>query len=245
MSTATDWYQDSLRQIEQALYGPPRVQFPVQIELGGQEYQFPIWQGEQLPDRLLAYDTETAAIQGSEIPELALAAVYGDQGSAHFVHPDQLAQFIQQHSQAYWCCHNAVFDFWVTAQALQTDPEALAAWWDIAGDSRLLCTMLLDALIRLGRIDAEPINRDLGTVAAEYCPRIELDKSDPYRLRYGELIGLPVAAWAETEPGFWRYAACDPIATLQVAQRQFQIAQELIGPYRGELLPNPCGALDH
>ena len=97
--------------------------------------------------------------------------------------------------------------------------------------------MLLDCLIRLGKIDAEPINRDLGKVAAEYCG-LKLDKSDPYRLRYGELIGLPVAAWADTEPGFWTYAACDPVATLQVAQRQFQIAQELIEPCRGELLPD-------
>ena len=167
---------------------------------------------------LLAYDTETAAIQGGEIPELALAAVYGDQGSAHFIHPDHLAQFVQQHSQAYWCCHNAVFDFWVTAQHLQADPAALAAWWDIAGTSRLLCTMLLDQLIRLAQIDTEPINRDLATVAAEYCPGVHLDKADPYRLRYGELIGLPAEAWEDMEPGFWQYAARDPIATLMVAQ---------------------------
>ena len=47
--------------------------------------------------------------------------------------------------------------------------------------------------IRLARIDAEPIWRDLGTVAREYCG-LQLDKDDPYRLRYAELIGLPETA---------------------------------------------------
>lgn len=235
--SCSQWYQDSLQAIGQALYGC-QVPFPVQIELGGRQYLFRIWQGEQLPDRLIAYDTETAAIQAGEIPRLALASVYGDQGSAYFIHPEDLPRFVQQHNQAYYVCHNATFDFWTTAQHLQAESAALACWWDVAGSSRLLCTMLLDQLIRLARIDSEPINRDLGTVAAEYCPGIRLDKSDPFRLRYGELIGLSTAAWKDTEPGFWMYAARDPIATLLVAQRQFQIASQLIEPYRSELLPD-------
>ena len=263
MSTATpdvrSTYQAQLHQLEQDLYSSAEraaiqaehtlpagrfdpaelggTSFPVPIELGGQPYCFSIWQGEQLPDQLLAYDCETAAIQGSETPELALATVYGDQGSCYFIHPDQLGQFIRHHAQAYWCCHNATFDFWVTAQALQADPAALASWWDIAGDARLYCTMLGDALIRLAKIDSEPINRDLGKVAAEYCG-LQIDKADPFRLRYGELIGLPAAAWPDTQPGFWTYAACDPIATLQVCQAQARIAAELIAPYQAELLPD-------
>ncbi|MCE9552871.1 MAG: hypothetical protein K8T91_05785 [Planctomycetes bacterium] len=227
-----------LHQKEPASYGPPATQFPIQIELGGQAYTVPVWKGEQLPDQLLAYDTETRAIEAKEIPQIALATVYGDQGSAYFIHPDQLSQFIIQHSQVHWCCHNATFDFWVTALHLQDDPAAVAAWWDMVGDSRLLCTMLLDNLIGLARTDEEPISRDLATVAAEYCPGLHLDKDDPYRLRYGELIGLPVAAWPATEPGFWHYAARDPVATLLVAQRQFQITQQLIAPYGTALLPD-------
>jgi len=73
--TNQDFYKDSLRAIEQALYGP-KTEFPVTVQLGQQAYQFHLWTGQQLPDRLLAYDTETARIQGQEIPQLALAAVY-------------------------------------------------------------------------------------------------------------------------------------------------------------------------
>ena len=231
------WFQDCLDQMDQALSGPAQTGFPVGVNLGNQRYRFDIWQGEQLPDRLLAYDTETAAIEANEIPQLALGVVHGDQGSCYFIHSNDVPRFIEQHTEAFWCCHNAAFDFWVTEQALKGHPTALSAWWELAGDSRLCCTMLLDCLIRLGRDDTEPINRDLGTVAQDYAG-LSLNKSDPYRLRYGELIGLSAEAWTETEVGFWTYAAGDVIATLQVAKRQFQIVQELIGPYRGQLLPD-------
>jgi len=230
-------YQATLLEMERDVYGPPKTRFPIQVDLTGRAYEFDIWDEQQLPDQLLAYDTETAMIQGREIPQLALAAVHGDQGSSYLIHPSNLAQFITQHSQSYWCCHNAVFDFWVTAQALQSDSKALGAWWDMAGAGRLCCTMLLDCLIRLAQNDAEPINRDLGTVAAEYCG-LKIDKQDPYRLRYGELIDLPASAWRNTDPGFWQYAVKDPVATLLVAQRQFQIAQQQIQPYARELLPD-------
>jgi len=210
--------------------------FPPPICLGGKHFQFQIWDGQPLPDRLLAYDTETAKIQEREIPPLALATVYGDAGSAYLLHPDQLAAFIRQHSQRFFCAHNAVFDFWVTAQHLQAEPDALAAWWGIAGDGRLCCTMLLDELISLARSDAEPISRGLGVVANEYCG-LALDKNDPYRLRYAELIGVPVADWPAVEPGFFTYACKDPVATFQVMRVEAKIAQELIEPYEGELLP--------
>ena len=42
----------------------------------------------------------------------------------------------------------------------------------------------------------------------------------------------------DTEPGFWQYAAKDPVATLLVAQAQFEIAQELIESHHNELQPD-------
>ena len=129
MSTAEaqDFYRPSIAAIEQDLYGGGGC-FPITVQLGQQTYEFHVWAGEQLPDRLLAYDTETAMIQGREIPRLAMATVYGDAGSAYLIHPAQLPQFIQQHSNAFWCCHSAVFDFWVTAQHLGNSPPS-QIWW--------------------------------------------------------------------------------------------------------------------
>ncbi len=70
-----DGYQATLLEMERDLYGPPRTRFPIEVELEGQAYQFDIWNGQQLPDQLLAFDTETAMIQGREIPQLALATI--------------------------------------------------------------------------------------------------------------------------------------------------------------------------
>ncbi len=226
MSTATDFYRASVQAMEQQLYGTLAA-----VEMAGREHPFRLWQGEQLPDRLLAYDTETELIEGRKIPRLALATVCGRCRQLLLIHADDLAAFIQQHQQAYYCCHNAVFDFWATAQHLQPQASTLAAWWDIAGSGRLCCTMLLDQLIRLARIDAIPIRRNLAVVAKEYAGVI-VHKDDPYRLRYGELIGIPASQWPDQEPGFWQYAAADPVATLLVMQRQARIASQLIDPYR-------------
>ena len=80
----------------------------------------------------------------------------------------------------------------------------------IAEADRMHDTMLLDELIRLARTDAYPRPRDLGVVALEYAG-LEIDKDDPYRLRYAEIIGRD---WATVERGFFDYAVKDPIATL-------------------------------
>jgi hypothetical protein len=125
----------------------------------------------------------------------------------------------------------------VTAQHLRNNPKALFAWWDIAGDSRLCCTMILDALIRLAENDAEPVNRGLGVVAQQFCG-LELDKQDPYRMRYGELIGLRAEQWDDVEPGFWQYACKDPIATLLVMKQLERRAAKLIAPWKQHLLPD-------
>ena len=230
-------YQETLLELERDLYGPPRTEFPIRVDLDGKVYEFHVWTGQQLPDRLLAYDTETEMIETEEIPRLALATIYGDQGSCYFVHPSRLSRFIPQHHQAFWCCHNATFDFWVTAQELQSSPDALAVWWELAGNGQLCCTMLLDCLIHLAKNDDEPIGRGLEAVSEEYCG-LFLDKKDPYRLRFGEILDISETFWKNIDPGYWQYAAKDPIATLQVIQRQITIAQELINPYRGELLPD-------
>ena len=87
--------------------------------------------------------------------------------------------------------------------------EAIECWWAIAEEGRLHDSMLLDALVRLARSGAYPSHRDLGTVAGEYAG-LAVNKDDPYRLRYAEIIGRP---WDQVEPGFFRYAIGDSIAT--------------------------------
>lgn len=170
------------------------------------------WSGVPLAGDRIALDTETARIEGHEIPTLALAAA--SSGSEHtLIHPDRLGAFLLAHRDRHVIVFNAAFDFWVVHQHLkrQSEGEALECWWAIAEEGRLHDTMLLDALFRLARNGSYPGLRDLGTVAAEFGGLI-VNKEDPYRLRYAEIIGQP---WDQVERGFFDYAAGDPIATLR------------------------------
>jgi DNA polymerase I-like protein with 3'-5' exonuclease and polymerase domains len=83
--------------------------------------------------------------------------------------------------------------------------------------------MLLDGLLRLARDDSFPRLRDLGTLAQEYAG-LAIDKSDPYRMRYGELIGKD---WSGVEQGFFSYAISDAIATWHVYMKLRQQALTL------------------
>jgi DNA adenine methylase len=208
-------------------------------DVGGQSIRYRVrWNGCQLcpPDGYLAFDTETTAEDDllRVIPTLALASV-SDGASGHtLIHPDELDRFILAHRQLRWICHNAAFDFWVVAQHLQKQGtgEALAAWWEIA-DGRLHDSMLLDSLVGLAIDDSYPRPRDLGIVAAEYGG-LKIDKQDPYRLRYGEIINVD---WNTVDPGFFDYVIKDAIVTHAIHAVLRRKATELIKRYERDIVP--------
>jgi DNA polymerase I-like protein with 3'-5' exonuclease and polymerase domains len=178
------------------------------------------WTGQQLGHEI-GIDCETLVIEGRSIPKLVLVSV--SDGSSYFVlRPEQLPEFLCQHETSDFVAHNSAFDFWVIWQALGDR----GPWWSIADSGRLHDTMLLDALIRLGKSDEFPKSRDLGTVASEYAG-IQLDKTDPYRTRFGELIG---ADWSQIDRGFFDYAIADAHATVLSYRRMKEVAGSM----------NPC-----
>jgi len=207
LTKVTEPIKESLRRHRQTFLDHFRQLSPTRhrsVQIGTRQFEFGIWQGQQL-GTTIAIDTETRLIQGTEIPELALASV--SDGQQHYVVPVQrLGQFITQHRDHQFVAHNAAFDFWVIERALRPDS---GAWWAIADQGRLHDTMLLDALLRLAATDEFPQNRDLGMIAQDYAG-IPIDKCDPYRLRYGEIIGQDLT---NVEPGFLSYAITDAIAT--------------------------------
>jgi hypothetical protein len=181
------------------------------VTISGRAYTYFVWSGETLAGDVLGFDTETALIVPGEVPPLALASA--SSGAEHCViHPDRVGEFIRRHGDRHLVFHNVAFDFWTVAEHLVARGEtaALGLWGDIAEADRMHDTMFLDELIRLARTDAYPRPRDLGVVALEYAD-LEIDKDDPFRLRYGEIIGRD---WATVERGFFDYAVKDPIATL-------------------------------
>lgn len=96
-------------------------------------------------------------------------------------------------------------------------------------ENRLHDSMLLDALLRLGRDDSYPVPRRLDEIAREYAG-LTISKEDPYRMRYGEIIGTD---WNTVEKGFFTYGIKDPIVTrlaYQEIRRQAQKGNRRIRP---------------
>jgi DNA adenine methylase len=200
------------------------------VTVSGQTFTYERrWSGARLdsPDGYLALDTETELIPadpGAPPPRLALASA--SSGTVHcLIHPDDLGRFLRTHADLRYVHHNCAFDFWVVHQHLTArgDQEALALWWQAADEGRLHDTMLLDALVRLARNDDYPKPRDLGTVAREWAG-LDVNKDDPFRLRYAELIG---ADWSAVDEGFFSYAVLDAIATHAVHARLREEAARL------------------
>jgi hypothetical protein len=192
------------------------------------------WSGQAMTpaDGYLAFDTETDLVDLSNtIPQMALASASASEQASTLIHPDDVGRFILAHKAHRFVCHNAAFDFWVIEQHLRErgEPEARAAWWQIAEEGRLHDSMLLDMLVRLARDDSFPDRRNLAVVAREYAGLL-IDKEDPYRHRYGELMGKD---WSTIEPGFWDYAIKDAIVTRTAYLVIRKQAERLLADFRG------------
>jgi hypothetical protein len=186
------------------------------------------WNGRQLTVRgYLAFDTETEVLtERHQVPRLALAAVSAGNDANVLIHPDQVGAFILSHPTTRFIFHNCAFDFAVVDRHLteRGEHEARQAWWAACDRNRMSDTMLLDQLIELAKHDTHPRERDLAVLGQLYA-RLEISKDDPYRLRYGEIIGVD---WNEVDEGFFRYAIKDPVVTLRVYHRMILEAQRLI-----------------
>ncbi len=197
------------------------------VHLGGQDYRIRrSWDGQSLNGKRLAIDTETEVIEGLDVPRLAIAAVHAGGNEVVLVAPDQLADFILTHHDRRWVMHHCAFDVWGVNRALDEAgrDDARNAWWAMIDSGRLDDTMILDMLLRLAREDTYPESRNLADLAIEYAGISEIDKSDPWRLRYGELIGVPATDWPSEAI---EYAAGDPVATYRIHRAQRNQALEL------------------
>jgi hypothetical protein len=204
------------------------------------------WDGQKLTSSRecpLAIDTETELITDERIlPRLALAVA--SDGRTHVViHPDRLGAFLQLHAVEHLVGHNVQFDFWVIDQHLRQTSEESARriLWDACDQGRLLDTQILDMLLQLAtskfrhapwtkRGEAKVYPGNLADVAADYTA-LRLSKDDPYRLRFGELLGLGVEELPPVEAGFFTYAVADAVATRQLYPALAMVAYELMTGY--------------
>jgi hypothetical protein len=202
---------------------------------GPKALNYHFWDGQRLRSTRqcpLALDSETERIQDErQIPRLALAVA--SDGQTHVViHPERLGEFLLLHRDAFFVGHNVQFDFWVIDQHLagRCEEAARRVLWDACDRGRLFDTMILDMLLQLatwkfrkvadatrtkgsrkdGHTKIYPGN--LAEVTADYTT-LRVHKDDPYRQRFGELVGLDRQGWDQVDPGFFAYAVRDAVAT--------------------------------
>jgi DNA polymerase I-like protein with 3'-5' exonuclease and polymerase domains len=181
------------------------------VDISGKSFTFNTqWDGQVLSGHTIALDTETVLINEEspwEVPDIVIISV--SNGVENFlIHPSKLEHFLDLHKDKHYVMFNCAFDFWVMCKFLDARQKKNPLW-DIVDQNRLHDLMLLDALYRLAENDDYPAPRNLGVVAKRYC-QMDIDKDDPYRLRYGEIVGKDIDA---VEPGFADYAIKDTIAT--------------------------------
>ena len=193
------------------------------VTISNKPYQYSIWAGEKLNEGLIAVDTETTVRERPEIPQLVLTTA--SDGTKHvIISNDNLEKFLQMHKNARFVFYNVSFDFWVINQFLAGKENIL---WDAAENNKLHDYMLLDMLYRLAVNDTFPVMRNLGETT-KYYAKMEIDKEDPYRMRYEEILNHPLDT---VDRGFLDYAIKDTIVTWIGFRQLFMFAKKLAYSY--------------
>lgn len=154
---------------------------------------YSFWDGEELDSPVLAFDTETNLVDlKTTIPDLVLMTISTNDAN-YVVKRSRVGDFVKKHQWVEnWVGHNVSFDYWVILKHLryEVDEETAQIWKEFFYSNSFKDTMHLDFLVRLAETK-ERVHlraRNLGDVAADYT-NIEINKEDPYRLRFGELQG--------------------------------------------------------
>jgi hypothetical protein len=238
------------------------------LKFGEEELEYTWWAGEQLrgtPEKPLALDTETELIRPvrellegesvadvpsdpRHVPRPALGMAY-DGDHLVLLHPSQFAKFVSAHRSQSICGQNVAFDFHVLLRHFDGDRGSQALLWQWGEQNRLCDTMILDMLLQLGtgvyRRGVKPNSEEakiyptsLGVLAKDWGVG-DVDKASPYRLRFGELLGL-TRAEMDGHPeaaGFYDYALGDVVATFRIYQKQRAAAVALMR--KAGWSPNP------
>ncbi len=196
------------------------------VNLGGRAFKYRQWSGERCHGRRIALDTETELFEHPHIPRLALMSAYSGGNTAFLIHPEHVERFLLKHIDRVFICHNCAFDYWVVHKHLvDQDLSDLAKQWEQVVDSdRMADTMLLDQLLVLAKGSSYPRARNLSILADTYAGISEINKDDPYRVRYGEIIG---GDWKDVGRGFWEYAVRDPVATWLAYDKMLVTARKI------------------
>ena len=193
------------------------------------------------PHAFVALDTETDASPDQRFVCLSAA---DHQGSAIYVGTsagEYLGRVLRD-PEAQLVLHHAPFDVDVTIRAF---PQLRALWIDALAADRVWCTKIRENLIGIAADTDMQYMRARGKgyklvkrensldgLLQRYLGAAPMDKgADGWRLRFGELLGLPLAAWPQRAKDY-ALGDVDQLAMLLLAQKRAFAHPEMIGDLR-------------
>jgi hypothetical protein len=198
--------------------------FAVAVTLGQVVVEFHEWLPGDSPlaRRTVAIDTETTLIDKTAptiTPTLVLVQAFdGERGV--FVHPRNLAQFIDAHPDTYWACHNASFDLRVLSKTLERcqTPRDVYEWVE---ERRVIDTRILVRLLALATTgDTAEGRSSLARATLDHLglelPKDAVDE-DGEEIRTGFASHLNKEV-SEIPADALRYAAKDVLATYSLLE---------------------------
>lgn len=144
---------------------------------------------------MIAIDYETFPISEEHpYPKPVCLSYYRDEGFKGILAADEIEKWLQQYlNEDILIAHNASFEVGVTYTWYPNLREKLkgALRW-----GKIRCTMIQEQLLKLQKKKAK-VKDDLATLVEQYF-QVDISTTkigDSWRLRYGELEGMPVSEW--------------------------------------------------
>lgn len=146
----------------------------------------------------LAIDTETEPIlPGRLVPRLVCLSYADAQASGVIHHTEAVEIFraLATDPEIGFVFHNASYDL---AVLVEHDEDLLPLVIDLLEQGRVVDTRIIEmlALIREGKLYSNP-RPSLASLSAKYLNEELAKGEDTWRLRYGELLDIPVEDWPE------------------------------------------------
>lgn len=164
--------------------------------------------------RRLAFDFETHLIaDGDQIPQAVCMGVTKIEGLAvgrtQLLTAPEGVELLRRElvTGSHFVGAETAFDVLVSCRA--GGPDLLRLWRDALAADRVTDVLLRECLLDLAAAATKP-KYSLDTVVHAYDPTFAIDKSNPWRLRFGELDGMRIVDYPESARD---YATADPIAT--------------------------------
>ncbi len=170
---------------------------------------------------MIALDTETTLPTDTiPVPQLVSVAFASEAGAGLLAaHDPAVLAPVRNALRTGVIFANAPFDLFVL---LRHDPTLLPEIVDALERDRVYDVLLAEKLLDVAT-DTFAKHYDLGAVSERRCGLV-VDKTDPWRLRYVELLGLEISQWPAAAR---EYALRDAVATYAVWLRQQLLSQFL------------------